>query len=257
MNLKYDYDKNIFEELIIISTGLADKPDSALLLKKICDLAINNSWPTLIRFFSQIYDDNDSQGSAANTLGIAFAKLDLPSHAYMAYSKAAEAGISVAKVNIAHQHLSQALPAAGLKILHEHVGEFDAADSAYPYYTRAELEKIVQQEREKSDRLYQEGKKLASLIKYFACKATSSNIVLPSKERLKMGEETFNLSIDDPAKIVLENNNDGNKIELFLVSPFIGLWCYSDHSSITTLCCFLEDKCMLKLTADLGDFQPI
>lgn len=251
-----DHNPNVFETLVVMSAGLTDKPDSSLLLERICGIAIKNNWPTLIRLFSQLYDDVDSQGSAANNLGIAFSKLELHSNAYLAYSKAAAAGISVAKVNIAQLHLNQSIPAAGLTILQEHVGDFDAADAWYPYHVRTELERIVQQERQTAKQLFIEGEKLAHAIKYFACLAISEDSIVPIGGRVVIGTDTFLIKIDEINNITLSNDEKNKQMKLSLVSKCINLWCLLSSSDLTELFCFMKDMSMLKFSAALGDVEP-
>ncbi|MGD1907842.1 MAG: hypothetical protein ACFB0C_17895 [Leptolyngbyaceae cyanobacterium] len=110
------------------------------------ELSKDSKWDSLLAYFTKRSRSEEFKGSLANSIGRSFHSLELYSLAYIAYSKAVESEISVAKVNIASLLGSRAVPAAGLNILQEHVGSFDSADAGFPYRVRADLEESVQAE---------------------------------------------------------------------------------------------------------------
>jgi hypothetical protein len=219
-----DQKPHILEQLVILSTGLSDKPDSSTILTALTELALDQKWSPLLAYFAQRADKVDSEGTTANNLGRAFNNLELYSLAYLAYARAAEAGISVAKVNIATLHLWKPLPAAGLKLLQEHVGTFDAADARYPYHMRAELEQSVQNERKKADEPYKQGSKLALMIGHFGWEALRSKKFDSECKQIKLELGVATLDKSEPTCLKFVENDDKVCLELRRVGRTVELW---------------------------------
>ena len=107
-------------------------------------------------------------GASANDLGRIYDQLGLNSIAFRYYDKAAETGVSVGKVNMANLLRRADNAGAGLKILSEHSGGFDAAAPGYPYNMRGQLESKVAEEQGEADKLNEVGKLLFSRLGSFA-----------------------------------------------------------------------------------------
>ena len=125
---------------------------------------------------------------------------DRPSLAYLAYSDSADQGVSVAKVNMA-QKTKANVPAAGLKLLQEHIGGYDAADRGYPHAVRAELERLVQEEGEQAKQRAKYGKRQYAALSSFAWEAIRGTTRLEG--RFQNASSTVNFSPEDDDSISL------------------------------------------------------
>ncbi|MEH2277538.1 MAG: hypothetical protein V7K40_22800 [Nostoc sp.] len=254
-----DQKPHFLEKLVILLTGLSDKADSSIILNALTELALDNKWSSLLTYFAQCADQVDVQGTAANNLGRAFSELKLYSLAYLAYAKAAEAGISVAKVNIANLHLWNPLPAAGLKLLKEHTGTYNAADAGYPYHIRAELERSVQNEQKTVNELYKQGCKVAVMISHFGWEAIRSNKLTLEGKQIELESGIVTIKGSEPNCLNFITNDEKVYLELKRVGRTIGLWQAANTASFTALYCFTETGYMLGLTVHLTDIsiEPI
>jgi len=198
-------DLDSIAKLALVAVSTSGTGDAAkALLSSLTNLAIDEQWPALAVFAAQYYRRNADTGTARNSVGRAYATARLFSLAYDAYREAAAAGVSVAKTNIASNLAYHPVPAAGLVLLKEHQGEFDAATAGYPFRVRAELEDLVEDERKKGKQLEDAGRQLfwriAALVeKSFSCRAADAAVA------------TF-------------TNPAGLQIELKLLWPFANLW---------------------------------
>ncbi|MBN3943949.1 hypothetical protein [Nostoc sp. NMS9] len=254
-----DQKPHFLEKLVILLTGLSDKADSSIMLNALTELALDNKWSSLLTYFAKCADQVDVQGTAANNLGRAFSELKLYSLAYLAFAKAAEAGISVAKVNIANLHLWNPLPAAGLKLLKEHTGTYDAADAGYPYYIQAELERSVQKEHKKAEELYKQGYKVAVMISHFGWEAIRSNKLTLEGKQIKLESGIVTIKENEPNCLKFITNDEKVYLELKRVGRIIGLWQAANTDSFTALYCFTETGYMLELSVHLTEItiEPI
>jgi tetratricopeptide (TPR) repeat protein len=256
-----DYVTHAYEKLVILSAGICDQPDSFTILKNLTELAYENKWNSLSVFFAKRADMANSSGSAANNLGRVYARLKLTSLAYIAFDKATDAGLSVSKVNIASLHSSSPIPAAGLKILQAHVGDFDAADHGYPYSTRASLEESLQNEQKEANEQYSLGEKQSGKLSYFACEAMRG-IKFFSRAQLQFGfeNEIKKMEVTDQNNFKLTSLIGGKEetLEVNFIGSAIGLWLGKINSTVI-LFCFPEDESMLEITIDLteSNSQPI
>ncbi|MFN6567133.1 TIR domain-containing protein [Dendronalium sp. ChiSLP03b] len=250
-----DQKPHFLEKLVILLTGLSDKPDSSIMLNALTELALDNEWSSLLTYFAERADKVDAQGTAANNLGRAYSRLKLYSLAYLAYAKAAEAGISVAKVNIAHLHLWNPLPAAGLKLLQEHTGTFDAADAGYPYHMRSELERSVQNERKKAEELYNQGCKVAVMISHFGWETIRSNKLTPEGKQIELESGITTVKVSESNCLKLVANDEKVCLELTPVGRTIGLWQAANRASSTALYCFTESGYMFELSLHLTELS--
>ncbi|MEH2287751.1 hypothetical protein [Nostoc sp.] len=254
-----DQKPHFLEKLVILLTGLSDKADSSIMLNALTELALDHKWSSLLTYFAQCADQVDVQGTAANNLGRAFSELKLYSLAYLAYAKAAEAGISVAKVNIANLHLWNPLPAAGLKLLKEHTGTYDAADAGYPYHIRAELERSVQKEHKKAEELYKQGYKVAEMIGHFGWEAIRSNKLTLEGKQIELESGIVTIKGSEPNCLKFITNDEKVYLELKRIGRTIGLWQAANTDSFTALYCFTETGYMLELSVHLTEItiEPI
>ncbi|WP_335089291.1 hypothetical protein [Nostoc sp.] len=222
-------------------------------------MALDNKWSSLLTYSAQCADQVDVQGTAANNLGRAFSELKLYSLAYLAYAKAAEAGVSVAKVNIANLHLWNPLPAAGLKLLKEHTGTYDAADAGYPYHIRAELERSVQNEQKTVNELHKQGCKVAVMISHFGWEAIRSNKLTLEGKQIELESGIVTIKGSEPNCLKFITNDEKVYLELKHVGRTIRLWQAANTDSFTALYCFTETGYMLGLTVHLTDItiEPI
>ncbi|MEH2047076.1 MAG: hypothetical protein V7L12_28180 [Nostoc sp.] len=213
----------------------------------------------MLTYSAQCADQVDVQGTAANNLGRAFSELKLYSLAYLAYAKAAEAGVSVAKVNIANLHLWNPLPAAGLKLLKEHTGTYDAADAGYPYHIRAELERSVQNEQKTVNELHKQGCKVAVMISHFGWEAIRSNKLTLEGKQIELESGIVTIKGSEPNCLKFITNDEKVYLELKHVGRTIRLWQAANTDSFTALYCFTETGYMLGLTVHLTDItiEPI
>ncbi|MBN4004679.1 hypothetical protein [Nostoc sp. LPT] len=250
-----DQKPHFLEKLVILLTGLSDKADSSIILNALTELALDNKWSSLLTYFAQYADRVDVQGTAANNLGRAFYELKLYSLAYLAYAKAVEAGISVAKVNMATLHLWNPLPAAGLKLLKEHTGTYDAADAGYPYDIRAELERSVQKEHKKAEELYKQGYKVAVMISHFGWEAIRSNKLTLEGKQIELESGIVTIKGSEPNCLKFITNDEKVYLELKRIGSTIGLWQAANIGSFTALYCFTETGYMLGLTIHLTDIS--
>jgi hypothetical protein len=254
-----DQKPHFLEKLVILLTGLSNKADSSIILNALTQLALDNKWSSLLTYFAKCADQVDVQGTAANNLGRAFSELKLYSLAYFAFAKAAEAGISVAKVNIANLHLWNPLPAAGLKLLKEHTGTYDAADAGYPYYIQSELERSVQKEYKKAEELYKQGYKVAVMISHFGWEAIRSNKLTLEGKQIKLESGIVTIKENEPNCLKFFTNDEKIYLELKRVGRIIGLWQAANTDSFTALYCFTETGYMLELSVHLTEItiEPI
>lgn len=105
-----------------------------------------------------------NSGTAFLQRGIARAEAGLHSLAFSDYRIAAQSGISVAKSNMAWMLNNGPVPEAGLEILREHTGQFEAADPGSPYEARALLERSVEAERARERQLCASGDRAIKAI---------------------------------------------------------------------------------------------
>lgn len=132
---------------------------------------------------------SDDVGRIQNEMGRVYEALGLNSLAYESYSKAAQAGVTVARCNMASLLTTAPNALAALLVLDEHSGKFDAAGPDYPYRVRADAEQAVDAERRRAQAIALCGattvEMLADLFEeYGACKdvgAVTSKYLIDEK----------------------------------------------------------------------------
>lgn len=124
--------------------------ESAKCLNAAIDIASERGWHEVAMALASQLDRRHKDAQSANRLGIVLQNAGFPSLAYLAFDRAASTGASVAKANIASLLGGSAVASAGLRVLEQHVGSFDALHPDYPHQVRASLEQSVRVERERA-----------------------------------------------------------------------------------------------------------
>jgi len=216
------------EKVLICLTGLSGSRPAGY--RQLADLALKNNWSALHLFCAAKVDSLAETGASANSHGIALARAGLGSRAFEAYSIAYSRGVSVARCNMAQLINSGAMPAAALKLIKEHEGEFDSADPGYPHDLKAKLERALGDEREREKRLLKAGEKQLNALWAFADSAFRSRKTPPfrPKGRLLCGKRV--LPVDNLASGPLSGKNVfealpllGQNVFCAEVEGFIGL----------------------------------
>jgi hypothetical protein len=148
---------------------------NAEVLAQLTEVAIEERWPGIAICTANTLRRLSDSNSAINTLGRAYHVGGYHSLAYEAYEEAAGAGASVAKANLARCLTHHPNPAAGLAVLKEHRGDFDAASPDYPFQVRAEAEKLVEAERTKAVASAKVAQRLCLILAEIADEALSSD----------------------------------------------------------------------------------
>lgn len=159
-------DLSAYEKLLIYLAGLTGARTEGY--RDIVELARKSGWNALHLYAAEKLDDLESTGSSANSRGIARAQVELPSLAFESYAEAAKRGVSVARCNMAGMIIGGSSAAAGLAVIDEHKGPFDAADRGYPHALRANLERALDTEREKENGILKKAERQFEALWAFA-----------------------------------------------------------------------------------------
>lgn len=209
-------------KLALIAVSVSGTGDAAApLMRQLTDLAITANWPAIALFAAKYDQKRTDNGAARNNLGRAYQGAHLYSLAYDAYREAASTGVSVAKTNIAAILAHNAVPAAGLSLLKEHQGDFDSSSPGYPFRIRADIEDLVEQERQRSQVMLKAGENLVWRVAELVERSLDAG--LPASL---------------PAAVVV--NATGVPVDLTLLPPFDRLWAGSVKGTFAGL--FLADQ---------------
>jgi tetratricopeptide (TPR) repeat protein len=138
--------------------------DDADIWRRLVDMAVAERWGGIGVHAGRRYRNTSDGGTAINSLGRIYMTAGLVSLAYEAFAEAVDAGVSVAKVNMAVCFKEQAVPGAGLALLRQHTGEWDAASPDFPFKVRGEIEEAVASERARADELAKQGRRLLAML---------------------------------------------------------------------------------------------
>jgi hypothetical protein len=155
-----------FAELLIAVAGASAMP-SANAWNVAEQAASSLGYPLLRLFFAENEDIEAGTARSANNIGLSLEALKLHSLAYQAYTRASEKGASVARVNAANLVYQQSVAAAGLALLDQHSGQFDAEGPDYPHETRARLEKVLADETRQLDALRDRATRTFAMLSEF------------------------------------------------------------------------------------------
>ncbi|GEJ55965.1 toll/interleukin-1 receptor domain-containing protein [Anaeromyxobacter diazotrophicus] len=145
---------------------------SSAALERAVNLAIEREWLAVAVHYAREHA-NTKDGSTLQ-LGRALHVNNLRSQAYLAYKRAADAGINVAKVNLALLLTQGPNHAGALEILETHAGRFNVAHPDLPYKVRADCEQALNRETQESDRLAETGGEVAGMLASTAADGLSS-----------------------------------------------------------------------------------
>jgi hypothetical protein len=126
--------------LLVLVYGIANDPASRTLDAAV-EIGLDQQWPAIAIYLGRSSEERKNGTSLG--IGRALHMFGFPSHAFRAYRRAGESGISVAKANLASLLRHSGVPAAGLEVLVSHTGPFDAADPAHPFRIRADIESEI------------------------------------------------------------------------------------------------------------------
>lgn len=197
-------------------------------LRDTIELANSSGWRVLSLFLAEKYARMVSSGSATNQLGIAYVNLELTSLAFLEYEKASESGISVAKANMASLVGAGGVASAGLRILEQHTGSFDAASPQYPHRVRASLEEQVHEERTTAEQLMKTGRQVYHRICALADKARQASPAFVEGDFSVSGEE-YVAALAGPDTIAFQPKGESAKQFLLVrLAPFRNTWARLD-----------------------------
>lgn len=213
-------DLSLIEKLLIHLAGLRGNKGTAYF--KILELVRTSEWTALHLYVANQFDDLQGDGPSANERGIARTRSELPSLAFESYNAAMKSGVSVARCNMAGL-IARGSAAAGLALLDEHAGPFDAADRGYPYQLRAELERALDKEREKEKEVLKRSAQQFQALWTFAEKI----LVIPQAEpvqvkgKVECGIHTIAFDEAGPHGTTLTQPVDVQALRLFGPNVFV------------------------------------
>jgi hypothetical protein len=161
--------------------------------------------------------------------GIAREQAGLRSIAFSDYRAAAQSGISVAKANMAWMLNQSAVPEAGLEILRDHLGTFDAADPGRPYEARAVLERSVENERARERALCASGARAIKAMQRMLDAWRHETTESPPHSRWIATSRTSVISVSLEPEVIV--TVDGRALATEPVQPFADLFVASDDNS--------------------------
>jgi len=97
-------------------------------------------------------------------LGRVYMTAGFVSLAYEAFMEAVDAGVSVARANLAVCLNGQGVPAAGLALLKQQAGDWDSASPDFPFKMRGEIEQSIAAERTRADKAAKTGHRLLLML---------------------------------------------------------------------------------------------
>jgi TIR domain len=142
----------------------------------------------LFMHVAHLADMQEKSAIAQLHLGLAYSAAGFKSLAYSKYKTAAASNVAVAKANIAQLFAHGSVAGAGLDVLQEHEGPFDASSPGFPYSMRGELEEAVHAERNDAEAVLEAGR--ASLAILAQVIDTNARTAVPV--RLSVGEYASN-----------------------------------------------------------------
>ncbi len=172
-------------------------------------------------------------GKAHLTRGLVRALAGYKSLAFQDYRIAAEHNISVAKSNMASALKAGPVAEAGLEILRSHTGDYDSADRASPYLVRAELERLVQDERQQEEKQRAYGQRVVGAVQRLV--DTWRRRVDQTRTDFESRSGTWMLRMTGGTLSLVENGTDLVVREL---APLTGLFAGFTGAKLRILVCF-------------------
>lgn len=173
-------DTPAIERLLVLISSLSI-PDVEILRAGV-ELSRTENWVAIIAYFLKRVSVVDNEYSHERAMSLA--TMGLRSLAFEAYMEGVSKGTAVSKAAAAALVGRHSNPAAGLRILRDHVGAFpDAKYPNYPHEVRGELEKKIYEEHERLERAENAGERIFHAISEFmhVVLADDSNPVVVGK----------------------------------------------------------------------------
>ena len=255
--LHRDLEPNQHERLAITCAGLLDDPESVDLIAALARATFSTLWNDVKLYAHSVANEKIGSGTTSNNLGIALHSSGLKSLAYLSYTEAMDKGVSVARVNIANYFKQGPLPGAGLALLQDHTGDYDALNPALPYKTRGELEELVAKERLESNKRIDRGRVLATMIGEFGWNATRSNCEFGDlQQEILLSGNTINLQSTDDGQVTM-TMPDGKEVTFDYVGDTVR-FLVATLGDQTFFLCRPAHETVLLLAADLknGATEP-
>jgi hypothetical protein len=184
----------------------------------LADLALDEQWGPIAVYAARRFRGKAETGTALNTLGRAYLITDCPSLAYEAFSDASAAGISVAKVNLAVCLMHHQVPAAALKVLKAHVGEYDVAQPQFPHKVRAEIEEAIGKEQARSTSMAETGRITLNMLAELAEIGLATASAGPATMSADYEGKSVRLSLLHPFRSLYEASASGSFFGVFAKS---------------------------------------
>lgn len=223
-----DYRKS-FTRLLLYLIALVDDGPSA----RAISFCWHDNWTAIGLYLASVHTERIGTGSAYLNRGLLRAKSGLTSLAYRDYSMASEAGVSVAKPNMAQLVMGGPVHEAGLQIMRSHASDFDSARAEHPYQVRAQAELGVANEEAAEQRLITFGRSQASALQYVA-ESILQKADQPNSERsdAQYTSGAWRVNFSDPFASATRN---GLLLQTEALWPFKGLYASSLNDEVVLL----------------------
>lgn len=196
----------------------------------------------LLRWWlSEKVDNERGTGRSANDLGRSLVTLRLYSLAFQAYMRAAEKGISVARVNAATLIHTQSVAAAAVAILDLHTGPFDAASPQYPYEVRARLEAAIGEEKQRTDKLRVQAERTFEMLAEFIERTFVEGSESHSLVSVRVDHKGAALNLYPPG---------GSSPTMTACSPLTGIYVFETGEEDTLFIGFDRNQAAVALSLD-------
>lgn len=132
------------------------------------DFCHTHGFTTIGLYLASREPSTEATGSDSLTRGLLRHQAGLHSLAYLDYSKAAHAGLGVAKSNMAVLLESGPVPGAAVELLRQHEGDYNARNPGIPHAVRGRVEQSLSEDTRKEDALRASGEQVFQTLRYCA-----------------------------------------------------------------------------------------
>ena len=190
-------------------------------LRAALPLAVDSGWKALSIYLGRQLKGYNNPSDGQFQLGRAYVQAGLPSLGYDSYARALDAGVSLARLNMATLVGSGAVPMAALKMMDTHSGDWNCLPPSFPFEFRARMTNAVSQEETRGDMLNAIGETQFCMFVEIAELTTPMPIGAPGMG--KPHEPVILRPTEKPGIMAVENlvSNEGTPLTQLVEQPLL------------------------------------